>query len=108
MPNDPKTDLLYAILALDSYNRGYGAGISNLLTTGSTAKVGNWSIITTATDEFTDSESKGFYALAYRKGTDTIISYRGTDANLVNPFGGEGSDLVNGYGLALGITVTVY
>lgn len=22
MPNDPKTDLIYAILAMDSYNRG--------------------------------------------------------------------------------------
>jgi hypothetical protein len=30
MSNDPKADLIYAILTMDSYNRGYGSGISNL------------------------------------------------------------------------------
>jgi hypothetical protein len=26
MSNDPKADLIYAILSMDSYNRGYGFG----------------------------------------------------------------------------------
>jgi hypothetical protein len=30
MSNDPKTDLIYAILTMDSYNRGYGSGIKDL------------------------------------------------------------------------------
>jgi hypothetical protein len=30
MANDPKTDLIYAILTMDSYNRGYGSGIKDL------------------------------------------------------------------------------
>jgi hypothetical protein len=30
MSNDPKADLIYAILAMDSYNRGYGSGITEL------------------------------------------------------------------------------
>lgn len=29
MSLDPKADLIYAILALDSYNRGYGSGINS-------------------------------------------------------------------------------
>lgn len=41
MANDPKADLIYAILALDSYNRGYGSGITLLDENG---KVGNWTI----------------------------------------------------------------
>ena len=28
MSNDPQADLIYAILAMDSYNRGYGSGIT--------------------------------------------------------------------------------
>jgi hypothetical protein len=34
MTNDAKTDLIYAILAMDSYNRGYGFGISSLPSSG--------------------------------------------------------------------------
>ena len=102
MSNDPKTDLMYAILALDSYNRGYGAGINKLEEVGSKAKIGTFSIVQNISQA--GWEAKGFYALAYRNSSgETIISYRGTDANFVNPFGSEGSDLVNGYGLALGI-----
>ena len=27
MSNDPGADLIYVILAMDSYNRGYGSGV---------------------------------------------------------------------------------
>ena len=30
MSDDPQADLIYAILAMDSYNRGYGSSISGL------------------------------------------------------------------------------
>ena len=80
MSNDAKGDLIYALLALDSYNRGYGAGI-NGLTENDT--VGTWSISTTSTDEFQqDAFNAGFYAIAYRNtANEVVISYRGTDFN---------------------------
>lgn len=43
MASDPKTDLIYAILAIDSYNRGYGTGIRGLRDT-TTSKIGNYTI----------------------------------------------------------------
>jgi hypothetical protein len=115
MANDPKTDLIYAILAMDSYNRGYGSGITDLGTSGATAKVGGWSILTTATDELDGSFTAGFYAIAYKNATtgETVISYRGTDFNgslshpLQDPIRG-GSDLLNGYGVAVGATSDGY
>ena len=81
-------DLLLAILALDAYNRGYGAGISDLSQKSET-KVGPARIITNAEKELGEGEaqSAGFYAIAYEldkaveglpKGS-VIISYRGTD-----------------------------
>ncbi len=98
-------DLFLAILAMDSYNRGYGAGIEDpaatgggLGVTGSTKayKVGNATI--KDVDLPTGSQDAGFYAISYKldetvgTGTDvlakdtTIISYRGTDDfNIFNP-----------------------
>jgi hypothetical protein len=29
MSNDPKADLVYALLVMDSYNRGYGPGTTD-------------------------------------------------------------------------------
>jgi hypothetical protein len=102
MNNDPKIDLIYAILAMDSYNRGYGTGISALPSSG---MIGNYQIIRQS-DITPGSEgvNAGFYAIAY-KNIDTgevVIAYRGTDANLVSPLGAVGSDALNGYGIALG------
>jgi hypothetical protein len=45
MPNDPQADLIYAILALDSYNRGYGSAISGLSAEGENATFGGFRII---------------------------------------------------------------
>jgi len=76
MNADQKKDLIYALLAMDAYNRGYGDGIRNL---GETGRIGNWSILTTSTDEFEQSALEaGFYAIAYEYDGETIISYRGT------------------------------
>jgi hypothetical protein len=104
MNNDPKADLIYAILAMDSYNRGYGFGITNLLTSG---KIGNYTIDKDSSILLENGIRKdftaGFYAIAYRNGTDTVISYRGTDTNTDSATQG-GSDARNGYGIALGAT----
>jgi hypothetical protein len=89
MSNDPKADLIYAILAMDVYNRGYDSGISNLDEEGEFAKIGGYSII----QEISQSDwfNTGFYAIAYKHDTTgkIIISYRGTDKNSPGLFGGR-------------------
>ena len=93
-------DLFLAVLAMDSYNRGYNAGIAD--GEGATDANGNdadglgeaGEKIGAATvldfDLPDNSQSAGFYALAYDIGADgpeglagkTVISYRGTDTSL--------------------------
>lgn len=79
MSNDPKADLIYAILAMDSYNRGYGSGIKDLGETGSKAKIGAYSILQNISQS--GWQSAGFYALAYKHADtgEVVISYRGTN-----------------------------
>jgi|CXWL01.1.fsa_nt_gi Ca2+-binding RTX toxin-like protein len=95
--------LFKAILAMDSYNRGYGQGIDTLGGTGSTignATFSKESEIGAGSEEVT----AGFYATAYKLSSgETIISYRGTDKNFSFPFWPDvGSDMWNGYGTAIG------
>lgn len=113
-------DLFLALLSMDAYNRGYGAGLT---LPGDTSLLGNAAVLTDSTKALRDpitneplDQPAGFYTVAYKTTKDigtaetggiipaetTIISYRGTDANLVSPFGNEGSDLLNGYGLGTG------
>jgi hypothetical protein len=82
---------------MDSYNRGYGAGIAGLGGVGS--QIGNARIVDADLPQ--GSEFAGFYASAYTLGGKTIISYRGTD----NPlgFGDDGSDLLNGWLFGAGV-----
>lgn len=102
MSNDANADLIYALLALDSYNRGYGSGISGLDSEGVDAKIGNYSIIQNISQA--GWETAGFYALAYKKGNEVVVSFRGTDSNSDRTADGAGgSDLENGYGIALGL-----
>jgi hypothetical protein len=69
-----------AILAMYSYNRGYGAGVNGLSQTVGTT-IGNATIIANAEDDNGVAQAAGFYASAYRwNGTD-VISYRGTNAD---------------------------
>jgi hypothetical protein len=78
-------DLMLALLALDSYNRGYGAGIDGLGGPGS--KIGNATMLNAALP--TGSQATGFYASAYtldgavgNLGSGSkIISYRGTNSD---------------------------
>ena len=100
-------DLFLAILAMDSYNRGYAAGV-----TMPSASLGNVTISTTY-----DDPNAGFSATAYNINggvpglTDafgnpvtTVISYRGTD----NPSLGENtlagaSDIIEGWIAGAGV-----
>ncbi len=88
-------ELFKAILAMDSYNRGYDRGIVELSDAIET-KIGNATISYTIED-VAEAKAQGFYAIAYKYNGSTIISYRGTDANFVNPWGDTGSDLLRGY-----------
>ena len=74
-------DLFLAILSMDSYNRGYGAGIKDLPESG---KLGRFTIREFGEDEQVGWEAAGFYAIAYDMtsvagfGSDErVISYRG-------------------------------
>jgi Ca2+-binding RTX toxin-like protein len=89
--------VMKAILAMDSYNHGYGMGINGLGGVGTyigTAQITKQSDTVTGTD----GVNAGFYGIAYTYGGQTVISYRGTD-ELV---GWNGSDLYNGFGVAIG------
>jgi hypothetical protein len=101
-------ELFLSILAMDSYNRGYGAGLgSDTDGLGSIAgtKIGNATILDN--DLPTGSQAVGFYAISYKVGSGvdglasgtTVISYRGTNADSAANFL---SDSWNGYGTAFG------
>lgn len=75
--------LMNAILSMDSYNRGYDAGIT---LTGTS--IGNASLSIDSSELGTVNpdgiggdrdENIGFFAQAYDYNGETIISYRGTD-----------------------------
>lgn len=76
--------LMKSILAMDSYNRGYDAGIkfgnlegNNSVDTPGVVKVGNATITNVRGQQ--DAQDIGFYGLAYSYGGETVISYRGTN-----------------------------
>ena len=102
MTTDP---LMSAILAMDSYNRGYNEGITGL--GGLNTLIGNYKIILQS-DTLTGSSGvdAGFYAVAYQDTTtgQVTISYRGTDQFLTA--NGIGGDIINGYGSGSGYTDT--
>jgi len=113
MSTEISSDLFLAILSMDSYNRGYDAGI---VLNGSA--IGN-AIIETDSEEVFYEEGQapgalssaaavGFYASAYTLTADVdtlsagtiVISYRGTDnyAEL------DGNDVLNGWITGAGAT----
>ncbi len=96
-------ELMLAILSMDSYNRGYGAGIDGL--GGAGAQIGNATLSTdsTITLGLPTTSTAGFYAAAYSWNGKTVISYRGTD--VIDPLTVESgaSDLWRGWVNAAGI-----
>jgi hypothetical protein len=105
-------NLFLSILAMDSYNRGYGEGIAGLGRPSfdengnptSIIQLGN-AVIARDSSSLKDVNQNrldiptGFYALAYNWNGETVISYRGTDkANPLVPT----SDFWNGWTLGAG------
>ncbi len=66
-------DLICAIRAMDSYNRGYNAGLK----IDNNTVIGDAQISTAKGDA--EAQDAGFFAQAYTWNNETIISYRGTD-----------------------------
>jgi hypothetical protein len=85
------TDVFLAILALDSYNRGYSVGIDVSGNDIGHATIGSQ-------DSSKEQRDAGFYAQSYDWAGTTVISYRGTT------FSGlpDGADVFNGWSLGLG------
>lgn len=87
-------DLFMAILAMDSYNRGYNAGI-NL--SPSATHIGSARIDSSLADT-----NASFFAQAYNWNARTIISYRGTDQAFPSWQNGTFGDIWNGWGVGGG------
>lgn len=92
-------ELMLAILAMDAYNRDYGAGLVPAGSQIGTATLGsNSSVLVDASGQRLDQPAS-FFAQAYTLSDGrTVVSYRGTDVKDLGP----GGDIYNGYGLALG------
>ena len=95
-----------AILAMDSYNRGFGAGVSGLSQAAGT-QIGIATVIRNSEDPDGAAQAAGFYAYAYSWNGETIISYRGTNLD----FSQDGAsffarpavrDIWNGWSLGAG------
>ena len=70
-------DVFLSLLALDSYNRGYGQNVGGLTNSG---MIGNATILRQSNiTENPDEVQAGFYAIAYQWQGQTVISYRGTN-----------------------------
>jgi hypothetical protein len=73
-------DVFLSILAMDAYNRGYGAGVGNLPESG---LIGNATIRPFQVNEQSGWQTAGFYAIAYDWAhdgrTDRVIAFRGTN-----------------------------
>jgi hypothetical protein len=101
-------ELFYAILSLDSYNRGYGAGLSNGGAgdpdgLGEAGFIGDVRILARPNGvDYAAWQAASFYAVAYEDPSGNIvISYRGTDdpnleADLTAWMGGAGEPMRKG------------
>ncbi|PZP55670.1 MAG: hypothetical protein DI586_06145 [Micavibrio aeruginosavorus] len=94
-------NLMKAILAMDSYNRGYNAGIQ--LSQNPDVMLGNAKIIMNSSVLGNGKDQAiGFYAIAYQlAGGEKVISYRGTDVDFLT-FEGLTTDVWNGWGVGTG------
>lgn len=90
--------MLNAVLSMDAYNRGYGAGI--LVDNISPFQTGSAYFVADSSELSSSHEDIGFYAVAYdvydsaSQEHSTVISYRGTDHP--NPLAND-SDVTNGW-----------
>lgn len=80
---------------MDSYNRGYHAGLGSGIdglgsASDGTVKIGNATLSYNLADANMDAAgaAANFYAVAYQWGSQTVIAYRGTDAILQDAWTG--------------------
>jgi hypothetical protein len=105
-------ELFKAILAMDSYNRGPGAGINLTEAGASDTQIGNATLGLNSDDPSanmqTTAPAAGFFAQAYNWNGTTVISYRGTDnpTFLASPNGP--SDIVNGWLSDVGVPTSMF
>ena len=99
-------ELFLAILSMDSYNRGYGAGIEGLSQAPGT-QIGTATIGGNAETDLLSgaAQSAGFYALSYSWNGQTVISYRGTDKIGALGGGNGASDFWRGWITGAGVLV---
>lgn len=89
-----------SILAMDSYNRGYGQGVKNLPVVANVTKLGAATIKTDSIIELGgNAQSAGFYAIAYEWNGEKVISFRGTDFGAVTT---AAQDVLNGWSMFTG------
>jgi len=72
-------DLFLAILAMDSYNRGYNPGVILPSNSGTQIGLANVGRYTNQDGQEQATVAASFFAQAYTLNGETIISYRGTD-----------------------------
>jgi hypothetical protein len=92
------TDLYLALLAMDSYNRGYSPGVDLKGAGFSQTQIGNATIGLKSDDPAANlpgATAEGFFAQSYTLNGQKIISYRGTE--------GDG-DYTRGWSISLGLT----
>jgi hypothetical protein len=89
-------ELLLAILSMDAYNQGYGAGLQHGQTQIGTATFQN-------IPNPTGAEFAGFYAAAYDTSYGKVISYRGTSTDTI---GATATDIFNGWITGAGFAST--
>ena len=77
-------EVFLSILAMDSYQRGYAPGINGLAQVGEgvTVKIGQATILDVPLPA--GSVESGFYASPYNWNGTTVISYRGTDFDILS------------------------
>jgi hypothetical protein len=104
--------LFDAILSMDSYNRGYNAGIDlkqvlGLLVPSDDPDILIGDVKVLEADCAASAQHDGFYAIAYQYSNGPVtIAYRGTDQFVsgLDVYGGEtiGGDIPNAYGIGAG------
>lgn len=93
-------DVFLSILAMDSYNRGYGEGVKGLPLVANVTKLGTATIKTDSVIELgANAQAAGFYAIAYDWNGEKVISFRGTDFGEVES---RARDVLNGWSMFTG------
>ena len=97
-------DLLFALLSLDVYNRGFGAGLESRETGLTNEGIGQAAVTRREDfgiegDLYDQWKEVGFHAEAYDTPYGRVIAYRGTD---FFPLGDFGTDASNGWPLGGG------